>query len=123
MLKATDRIIASREVLVLVHSLGHPHLPCFPFFYGASGSRALPPLTPFFASLKLLHCRTSTSIYACHTVCCRVILSLHASSETGGGDDVELDGINDQSSVDVVQVVVVQQLGGHGGPQRGNFAA
>jgi hypothetical protein len=63
------------------------------------------------------------SIYACHTVYCRVMLSLHASSETGGGNDAELDGVNDQSSVDVARVVVIQQLGGHGGPWRGKVAA
>ena len=51
------------------------------------------------------------------------MLSLHASSETGGGNDAELDGVNDQSSVDVARVVVIQQLGGHGGPWRGNVAA
>jgi len=40
------------------------------------------------------------------------MLLLHASSETGGVDDVERDGVtgvDDQSSVDVARVVVVQQ--------------
>ena len=40
------------------------------------------------------------------------MLLLHASSETGGGGDVERDGVtgvDDQSSVDVARVVVVQQ--------------
>jgi hypothetical protein len=40
-----------------------------------------------------------------------------------GGNDAELDGVDKQSSVDVARVVVIQQLGGHGGPWRGNVAA
>ncbi len=49
-------VVASQEVLV--PSLGHPHLPCFPYFYGACGSSASHPVVPFLAVLMLLCCHT-----------------------------------------------------------------
>jgi hypothetical protein len=55
-------IVASQEVLV--SSLGHPHLRCFPFFHGACGSSASRLLTLFVAVLMLLCCHTSPRIDA-----------------------------------------------------------
>jgi hypothetical protein len=38
-------------------------------------------------------------------------------------DDAEHDGVGNWSSIDIVQVVIIPQLGGHGGRQRGNNVA
>jgi hypothetical protein len=64
-----------------------------------------------------------TPIASHRAVCYHVMLSLHASSKTGDDNDAERDGINNQSSVNVVRVVVVQQLGGCGGWRRENDVA
>ncbi len=61
-------IVASQEVLVPF--LGHPHLPCFPCFYGACGSSASRPLAPFSVVLMLLCCHTLPRIDAhCIPLC------------------------------------------------------
>ena len=45
--------------------------------------------------------------------------SLHVTTGFDLLSDKERDGVDDQSSVDVARVFVVQQLGGRGGLQRG----
>ncbi len=142
-------IVTSQEVLV--PSLGHPHLPCFPCSYGVCGSSPLHPLAPFLALLKLLCCHTLPCIDAHCILLCNpgrcpphdasvdvkvdqrtpdfVWHVLHRFKEMSmwlmiaADNNAESNGIDDWSSIDAVQVVVVLQLGGCGGWRGGNDAA
>ncbi len=141
-------IVASQEVLV--PSLGHPHVPCFPCFYGACGSSASHPLAPFLAVLMLLCCHTLQPIDAhCIPLCnpgrcpphdmfidvkvnqCAPNFIRHILhrvkvmcmwSTIAAYNNAESNGVDERSS-STLQVVVVLQLGGCGGQQRGNDAA
>jgi hypothetical protein len=124
----------------LVPSLGHPHLPCFPCFYVASGSHPLRPFAPFLALLKLLRCCTLPPIDAhrvplhnpghcpphdasndaevdqlVHDVVWHIahhIKAMRMCLMRAAGNNAEHDGIDDQSSVNIAQVLVIPQLGG-----------
>jgi hypothetical protein len=134
-------IVASQEVLV--HSFGHPHLPCYPCFYGACGSHPLHPLAPFLALLKLLCCRTSPPIDAHRVLLCNPgqrpphDTSVHVEVDQRApnfvwhvihrvkamrmwlmiavDNNAESNGVNDWSSVNNAQLIVVPKLGGCGG--------
>ncbi len=132
-------------------SLGHPHLTCFLCFYVACGSSASRPLAQFLEISMFLHCCTSPQIDTHqvpsrnpgrrrpHDVSVDVKVDQCASNVIRHvihrvkvmrmclmiemDNNAEHDGIDDRSSVNVAQVVVILQLGGHGGWHRENDAA